>query len=80
MVGASLFVGVGRVEDEFMDEAIPSEVDMVLEGLGGRGFTSLVEVSEGRALTKTRLSWRILTFSSGIYSSAFLGGSSLSLL
>lgn len=80
MVGAAFLVGVGRVEYEFLDLAVPAEIEIGLEGLAREGVTSLVEVSEGRAFTKTRLLCRILTFSSGLSSIFFEYPSSLSLL
>lgn len=65
MVGRVAFVGVGRVEDEFGEGAVAGEVDVALQGLRGEGATSRLEASGGSPFTKTRLSCRMRTFSSG---------------
>lgn len=80
MVGKALLVGVGRIQDQLADRPIPAEIGLFLEELGGVGGTSREDASAGRALTKTRLSCRMRTFSSGVSSDFRRWVSSRSLL
>ena len=62
LVADSFFVGVRRIEDEFLDGTIARKVYRIAEQLYFRQFTSLEDVSGGSAFTKTRLSCNTLTF------------------
>ena len=56
LIENTFFVGVGRIEYQFLNSSIPDEMQFIQEQLNRQMATSLLEASEGRALTKTRLS------------------------
>lgn len=62
LVGDAFFVRDSGIEDEFGEGTVACKVEFVVEHLCFCVLTSLLEVSGGSALTKTRLSCRILTF------------------